>query len=254
MTIPGAAAPVTKSSVDEIRARFDADVDRFSNLETGQNATMDAPMVLDMIAHAAELHGANATAMLDIGCGAGNWTIKLMPRLPKLHEVVLVDLSKPMLDRAAERIAERRAEELPASAPRPTVTTIQGDIRNIHIGEGRFDIVVAAAVLHHLRGDDEWLAVFGKIYEAMKPGGAFFISDLLDASVPAVAEVMRARYAAYLAKLGGSEYVNKVLDYIAREDSPRPLLWQIDKLREAGFHEVDILHKNGPFAAFVGIK
>src|SRR5687768_11443821 len=34
---------VMKSTVDEIRRRFDADVERFSNLETGQSATLDAP-------------------------------------------------------------------------------------------------------------------------------------------------------------------------------------------------------------------
>ena len=30
----------TKSSTDEITARFDADVERFSNLDTGQSATI----------------------------------------------------------------------------------------------------------------------------------------------------------------------------------------------------------------------
>lgn len=32
-----------KSTREEIRARFDNDVDRFSNLETGQQTTIDAP-------------------------------------------------------------------------------------------------------------------------------------------------------------------------------------------------------------------
>ena len=32
-----------KSSVREIKERFDADVERFSNLETGQQAVIDAP-------------------------------------------------------------------------------------------------------------------------------------------------------------------------------------------------------------------
>lgn len=32
-----------KSTVEEIRQRFDADVERFSNLETGQSATVGAP-------------------------------------------------------------------------------------------------------------------------------------------------------------------------------------------------------------------
>ena len=32
-----------KSTMEQIRARFDRDVERFSNLETGQSATVDAP-------------------------------------------------------------------------------------------------------------------------------------------------------------------------------------------------------------------
>ena len=36
-----------KSTVQQIRARFDGDVDRFSDLETGQSATLDAPLVLE---------------------------------------------------------------------------------------------------------------------------------------------------------------------------------------------------------------
>jgi tRNA (cmo5U34)-methyltransferase len=33
-----------KSSIDEIQKRFDQDVERFSNLDTGQAATIDAPL------------------------------------------------------------------------------------------------------------------------------------------------------------------------------------------------------------------
>jgi hypothetical protein len=35
-----------KSTVDEVRPRFDATVNRFSTLETGQSATVDAPLPL----------------------------------------------------------------------------------------------------------------------------------------------------------------------------------------------------------------
>ena len=35
-----------KSTVDEIPQRFDADVERISDLETGQSATVDAPLAL----------------------------------------------------------------------------------------------------------------------------------------------------------------------------------------------------------------
>ena len=42
-----------KSSIDEIRHRFDNDVERFSNLETGQTATIDAPLAMDLITQGA---------------------------------------------------------------------------------------------------------------------------------------------------------------------------------------------------------
>ena len=67
-----------KSSVEQIRQRFDADVERFSNLETGQSATVDAPLVLDLIAHAAAALAPNARQLLDIGCGAGNYTLSCL--------------------------------------------------------------------------------------------------------------------------------------------------------------------------------
>ena len=38
-----------KSTVTEIRERFDNEVERFSNLETGQVATMDAKIALELI-------------------------------------------------------------------------------------------------------------------------------------------------------------------------------------------------------------
>jgi Methyltransferase domain len=85
-----------KSTVEQIRQRFDNDVERFSNLETGQSATIDAPLVLDLITAVAAATNPDAKHVLDIGCGAGNYTLKLLQRLSNL-DVTLIDLSKPML-------------------------------------------------------------------------------------------------------------------------------------------------------------
>src|SRR3954469_7446282 len=92
-----------KATVDEIRKRFDADVERFSNLETGQSATVDAPLAMALVAEAAAAPPPPARHVLDVGGGAGNYTLKLLERLPGL-DVTLVDLSRPMLDRATERV------------------------------------------------------------------------------------------------------------------------------------------------------
>src|SRR3954449_3837563 len=106
-----------KSTVDEIRERFDADVERFSNLETGQSATVDAPLALALVAKAAAAATPAARHVLDVGCGAGNYTLKLLELLPDL-DVTLVDLSRPMLDRAAQRVG---------GATSGRVNVLQGD-------------------------------------------------------------------------------------------------------------------------------
>lgn len=51
----GPKGRVLKSTISEIRERFDRDVERFANLDTGQSATIDAPLALDLIAEAAAI-------------------------------------------------------------------------------------------------------------------------------------------------------------------------------------------------------
>lgn len=233
-----------KSPVDEIRQRFDADVERFSNLETGQSATVDAPLAMALVAQTAAAATPHARHILDIGCGAGNYTLKLLEHLPGL-DVTLIDLSRPMLDRATERVSR---------ATTGTVTAIQGDVREIELGEGRFDVVVAAAVLHHLRTDDEWRLVFRAFHRALRPGGSLWVFDLVESSIPAVQRLMWERYGEYLAALKDATYRDHVFAYVEKEDTPRPLTFQLDLLRAVGFAQVDVLHKNVCFAAFGGIK
>jgi tRNA (cmo5U34)-methyltransferase len=233
-----------KSTVEQIRERFDNDVERFSNLETGQSATMDAPLTLDLIASVAAATTPSATHLLDVGCGAGNYTLKILQRLPNLN-VTLVDLSRPMLDRAVQRVRPVTNGE---------IRTAQSDIRDLDLGDSQFDIIVAAAVFHHLREDGEWSGVFRKCHRALRPGGSIWISDLVAHSNPEVQSVMWARYGEYLERLRGPEYRDHVFAYVEQEDTPRPVLYQIDLLREVGFREVEILHKNGCFAAFGAIK
>ena len=233
-----------KSTVEQIRQRFDQDVERFSVLETGQSATVDAPLALDLICQAAAATNPHAKAMLDVGCGAGNYTLKLLERLPGL-DVTLVDLSRPMLDRARQRVG---------AVSRGDITCIQGDIREITPGEARFDIILAAAVLHHLREEAEWEAVFAKFYRALKPGGSLWISDLIQHSTAPVQDIMWNRYGEYLARLKDQKYRDHVFAYVEREDTPRPLMFQVDLLRQSGFRDIEILHKNSCFAAFGALK
>ena len=233
-----------KSSVEEIKKRFDNDVARFSNLETGQSSTVDAPLAMELIAQAAVKSTANIRRVLDIGCGAGNNTIKLVQYTSPFN-CDLVDLSLPMLEKAKERISLTNSGK---------IKMIQGDFRKVDLPERTYDVILAAAVLHHLRDDQDWESAFHKLYRLTAPGGSVWITDLVSHEAAEVQSLMWQRYGEYLYSVGGDEYRSKVFEYIDREDSPRPVTYQLDLLRKAGFKHTDILHKNSCFAAFGAIK
>jgi tRNA (cmo5U34)-methyltransferase len=233
-----------KSTVDEIRSRFDADVERFSNLDTGQSATMDAPLAMALVADAAAVTTPHARHVLDVGCGAGNYTLKLLERLPGL-DATLVDLSRPMLYRAVERVS--------AATP-GAVTAIQGDIRDVPLPTGGFDIILAAAVLHHLRTDAEWRSVFAAFHRALRPGGSIWVFDFVESDIPAVQQLLWRRYGEYLVAFKGEAYRDHVFAYVEREDTPRSVPFQLELLREVGFGPADVLHKTGCFAAYGAVR
>ncbi|QDV68994.1 Demethylrebeccamycin-D-glucose O-methyltransferase [Rosistilla carotiformis] len=234
-----------KSSVDEIRQRFDNDVERFSVLETGQTATIDAPLAMELITQAAIASTPQIRRVLDIGCGAGNNTIKLRQAYGSNFDVDLLDLSQPMLDRAKQRVAAAGAN---------SIELWQTDFRDAALEPESCDVILAAAVLHHLRNDADWLSTFEKLFRLLTPGGSVWITDLVSHETSSVHQMMWARYGEYLTGLDGPGYRDKVFAYIEKEDSPRPVTYQLDLLRRVGFRHVELLHKNSCFAAFGAVK
>lgn len=230
-----------KSTTDDITARFDGDVERFSNLETGQSATIDAPLSMQLITEAAVRLTPKIERVLDIGCGAGNNTLKLRQVYGKPFASDLLDLSGPMLERAKQRVNNTGIDN---------VMTWHADLRIADLPKESYDVVLAAAVLHHLRDDEDWRSAFEKIISVLRPGGSFWITDLVVHETAPVHELMWSRYGDYLEGRGGAEYREKVFEYIEREDSPRPVTYQLDLLRRVGFAHVELLHKNSCFAAF----
>jgi tRNA (cmo5U34)-methyltransferase len=233
-----------KSSVEQIRQRFDADVERFSKLETGQQAAMDAPLILDIVSRSAASNLRPHSKLLDLGCGAGNFTLRVLGQVSPL-DCVLVDLSQPMLDRAKLRVQ---------AATSGSVQTIQSDIRQLSFTPDSFDVILAGQVFHHLRDDADWQKMFELLHKWLRPSGVLFVADFTTFDDADIQKLMLSRYAEHLETFGGMEYREKVLAYCDVEDSPRSIKFQFDLLRQIGFRDYDILHRNSLFAAFYARK
>ena len=65
---------------------------------------------------------------------------------------------------------------------------------------------------------------------------------------------MWERYGEYLCSVGGESYRDNVFAYIDKEDSPRPVTYQLELLRKVGFDHIELLHKNSCFAAYGAVK
>lgn len=233
-----------KSTPKEIRERFDKDVERFSDVNTGQQTTIDAPLCLELITDAAKAINPFSRNLLDVGCGAGNYSLKMISKVPGLN-CTLLDLSMPMLLKARERISGQTNGK---------IEIFQQDIREVELPDEHYDIILAGAVLHHLRENQDWEFVFHKLFKCLKKGGSLWISDLVIQDNVQINTLIWHKYGQYLEKLGGREFQEKVLQYIDKEDSPRSVHYQLNLMKSVGFTQLEILHKNLCFAAFGGIK
>jgi SAM-dependent methyltransferase/tetratricopeptide (TPR) repeat protein len=105
---------------------------------------------------------ADPARILIAGCGTGQESTGIALEFPHA-EICAFDLSRPSLAYAA-----RKAEEYGAT----NVKYVQGDLLNLDTTE-KFDLVIAAGVLHHLEKPFDGLKVLGDV---TRPGGHLMIA------------------------------------------------------------------------------
>ena len=233
-----------KRTASEIGAYFNGEVERFSDLSRGQASIKDAKLMMDILAEAAAALIPNAKNILDIGCGAGNQTLNLLRIFPGAS-CTLLDLSPAMLARARERVGTL----IPGR-----MELIQGDLRTAPLPEGKFDVAAAAAVLHHLRDDEDWKRGLSRIHSWLRPGGVLLVSDLIRHENPEIETRFKERYESFLRETLGEAEAERILRSIAESDTPSTIEYQFELLRKLGFRELGLLHKNLLFAAYYAVK
>lgn len=97
--------------------------------------------------------------ILDVGCGFGSTTFPLLKLFPKA-QIIASELSVPMLAVLKQKLANHKDKD--------RVELLQLNAEELDFKENSFDLVVGAAILHHLFNPQKALKDCAKI---LKPGG-----------------------------------------------------------------------------------
>ena len=105
---------------------------------------------------------ASVSSLLDLGCGTGLELEKILAKFPDM-EITGIDMAGDMLKLLADKFPDKM------------LRLICGSYFDVDF-EGTYDCVLSTYSLHHF-SEERKLALYKKIFDAVKPGGVFIYGD-----------------------------------------------------------------------------
>lgn len=163
--------------------------------------------------------------ILDLGCGTG-LELDFYFTLNPAARVTGIDLAEGMLSALAKKF------------PDTALRLIRGSYFDVPFEKGRYDGAVSVESLHHFTRAEK-IPLYRKVYEALKEGGYFILTDYFAASDD---EEARCREA--LRRLLAEEGAEAGALY--HYDTPLTVEHEREALYAAGFDRVEVLGRWGP--------
>ena len=111
------------------------------------------------------LDGRSGRVGIDVGCGNGRHCEPLGGRV---EATVGVDVSEGLLIEARERARERGYDA--------ALSFVRGDAAALPVGDGRVDLAVYVAAVHHLRSRERRVVSLSELARVLAPGGRALVS------------------------------------------------------------------------------
>lgn len=196
-----------------------------------------------------------SSRILELGCGTGELTVKVLKQCPHA-ELVAVDYSPRMIDFVGAK--------LDAKGERDRVKTFQldfgawaNDEADAEV-ESPFDAIISSLAIHHLT-DEMKGKLFQKIARSLKPSGQFWNADPLVPEFPELSDIYqqsRQRWAqkqgfdleAVRSKIGKSDTQG-----YSSQDQLATLDTHFQMLKEAGFSKTAVIWKYYNLGVFGGL-
>lgn len=166
--------------------------------------------------------------LVDLGAGTGTFSLAVAPRC---RCVIAVDVSPVMLDFLRRRAANANVEN---------IEYIQAGFLSYQHQGKLADVVYSRHALHHL--PDFWKVIaLGRIAAMLKPGGIFFLRDLIFSFGSAEAEQVIGNWLTNAAETSEQGWTRAELETHLREEYS-PFSWLIEPMLERAGFEIQEVH------------
>lgn len=196
---------------------------------------------------------ADAQHILDLGCGTGELSLRVLKYCPNAR-VVAVDYSPRMI-----KFAQSKLEAAGYAQQWKGIEGDFGDWANhqLTVGEG-FDACVSSLAIHHLT-DEMKVKLFTRIRESLNPGGVFWNADPVVPEFPVLSETYKRIREEWCVGQGTTlvevrTKTGKSIPYgYSQPDQLATLDAHLEMLKTAGFESVAVPWKYYGLAVFGGL-